>query len=264
MPVSSRIASRSVTRFHGGREVDLAVVARPRRPRTTTSCSSSSRHVAVVGVGLVPLEHRELGVVLVREALVAEVLADLVDPLEPADDQPLEVELDRDAQVEVAVERVVVGGERPRERAAVERLQHRRLDLEEAALVEPAPDGGDHLRAQDEQLARLLVRDQVELAVAVAGLDVLEPVVLLGRRAQRLGQQLPAARLRVSSPRLVVKAVPSTPIRSPRSRCTSVSNDSSPSTSLRAWTWIRPERSTRSRNAAPPWPRRAARRPATR
>ena len=39
---------------------------------------------------------------------------------------------------------------------------------------------------------------------------------------------------------------------------------SSPSTSTRAWSWIRPERSTRSRNAILPWPRRAARRPATR
>ena len=94
----------------------------------------------VVRVGLVPLEHRELGVVLVRDALVAEVLADLVDPLEPAHDQALEVELVGDPQEQVAVERVVVGHERARERAAVERLEDRRLDLEEAALVEPAPD----------------------------------------------------------------------------------------------------------------------------
>ena len=40
--------------------------------------------------------------------------------------------------------------------------------------------------------ARLLVGDQVELAVAVAGLDVLEPMELLRRRAQRLRQQRPA------------------------------------------------------------------------
>ena len=43
----------------------------------------------------------------------------------------------------------------------------------------------------DEQLARLLVGDQVELALAVALLDVGEPVVLVGRRAQRLGEQGP-------------------------------------------------------------------------
>jgi hypothetical protein len=72
------------------------------------------------------------GIVRAVHALVAEVARELVHALEPAHDQPLEVELVRDAQVELHVERVVLGHERPRERAAVERLQHRRLDLEEA------------------------------------------------------------------------------------------------------------------------------------
>ena len=57
--------------------------------------------VLVVRVGLVPLDHGELGRVLVGDALVAEVAAQLVDALEAADDQPLEVELGRDAEVEV-------------------------------------------------------------------------------------------------------------------------------------------------------------------
>ena len=96
------------------------------------------RGLLVVGVGLVPLEHRELGVVLVRDPLVAEVLAELVDLVDAADDEALEVELGGDAQVEVAVERVVVGREGARQGAAVERLQDRRLDLDEAAFVEPA------------------------------------------------------------------------------------------------------------------------------
>ena len=88
--------------------------------------------VLVVRVRLVPLEHRELGLVLVGDALVAEVLADLVDLLEPADDEALEVELVRDAQIEVGVELVRVRDERLGERAAVARLQDRSLDLDEA------------------------------------------------------------------------------------------------------------------------------------
>ena len=109
----------------------------------------------VVGVGLVPLEHRELGVVLVRDALVAEVLAELVDAVDAADDQALQVELGRDPQVEVAVERVVVGRERPRQGAAVERLQDRRLDLDEAVLVEPAAHLGDRSGRGARRRARL-------------------------------------------------------------------------------------------------------------
>jgi len=85
----------------------------------------------------------------------------------------------------------VVSGERPRERAAVERLEDRGLHLEEPALVEPAADRRDHARAQDEELARLLVGDQVELALPVARLHVLEPVELLRRREQRLGEERP-------------------------------------------------------------------------
>ena len=58
-------------------------------------------HPAVVAVGLVDLEHRELGVVLPGDALVAEDAADLEHPVEAGDQHPLEVELERDAQEEV-------------------------------------------------------------------------------------------------------------------------------------------------------------------
>ena len=168
-----------------GREVDLALVA-DLVGHVGDQLLAALGGRPVVGIGLVPLEHRELGVVLVGHALVAEVLAQLVDALEPADDQALEVELGRDAQVQRAVELVVVRRERPRQRAAVDRLEHGRLDLDKAPLVEPAAHRADDLRPQDEQLARLLVGHQVELAVAVAQLDVGEAVVLLGRWAQRL------------------------------------------------------------------------------
>ena len=151
--------------------------------------------VVVVGVRLVPLEHRELRVVLERDALVAEVLADLVDALEAADDQALEVELGGDPQVQVAVELVVVGDERARRRAAVERLQDRRLDLDEAGVVEEAAHRGDHLGPRDEHGAALLAREQVDLALPVARLDVGQPVVLVGRRAHRLGEQREAVEL---------------------------------------------------------------------
>ncbi len=103
----------------------------------------------------------------------------------------------------VAVERVVMRDEGTRERAAVERLQDRRLDLQESALVEEAPDRADQVGAPEEQLARLLVGDQVELAVPVALLDVGEPVVLVGRRAQGLRQQRPVvdAHRQLAAPR---------------------------------------------------------------
>ncbi len=96
--------------------------------------------VVVVRVGLVELEHRELGVVLRAHALVAEVAIDLVDAVESADDKALEIKLRRDAQEQILVERVVVGAEGPRRRAAGDLLHHRRFDFQVAALVEESAD----------------------------------------------------------------------------------------------------------------------------
>src|SRR5680860_1247906 len=84
-----------------------------------------------------------------------------------------------------------MGDEGTRQGAAVERLQDRRLGLDEAVLVEPAAQLGDRLGADRKGPAALLVGEQVELALPVAGFDVLEAVELVRRRAQAPGQQAP-------------------------------------------------------------------------
>ena len=122
-------------------------------------------------------------------AFVAEVLAELVDPLEAAHDEPLEVELGGDAEVEVAIERVVVRDERARRRAAVERLQHGRFDLEKARVVEASANACHHAGARDEALARRRVRHQIEVALAVSDLDVLQAMVAI-RKRQAAGREL--------------------------------------------------------------------------
>ena len=83
------------------------------------------------------------GLCLRADALVAEDPADLVDLLDAADQQPLEVQLQGDAQEQVDVERVVVRDERPGRGAAGDGVQRRRLDLAEALAVEVAADGAD-------------------------------------------------------------------------------------------------------------------------
>ena len=149
------------------------------------------RHqLTILAVGLVELEHRELGVVLRGDPLVAEVAVDLVDPLETADRQPLEIQLRRDAQEQVHVERVVMRHERPRQRAAGNRLHHRRLDLEIAAAVQKAANRGEHSASDGEHLARVGIDDQVEIPLAVARLDVRQPMPFLGQRQETLGQEL--------------------------------------------------------------------------
>src|SRR5437588_1334584 len=75
-----------------------------------------------------------------------------------------------------------------RQRAAVQRLKHRGLDLDKALGIEEPAQGRDHACAGNEQLPGLLVGDQVELAMTKAGFDVLQAVMLLRRGAQGLGE----------------------------------------------------------------------------
>ncbi len=215
--------------------------------------------VAEVGVRLVPLEHRELGLVLVRDALVAEVLADLVHALEPSHDQALEVQLGRDAQVEVRVQLVRVRHERVRERAAVARLEDGRLDLDEPLAVEVATDRRDDLRAQEEEVARLLVHEQVEVALAVARLRVGQAVERVRERAA-IAARAPSARRRRGTA-LPAETSPAGPRRRRRRRGGRRCRRSRPVSHM---SWMRPERSTRSRKTSFPISRRAMTRPARR
>ncbi len=90
----------------------------------------------LVAPRLVGLEHRELGGVGGVDALVAEDPPHLVDPVDPADDGLLEVQLEGDAQHHVVVEGVHVGAERPGRGAAVHELDDGRLHLDVALVVE--------------------------------------------------------------------------------------------------------------------------------
>jgi hypothetical protein len=105
------------------------------------------------------------------------------------------VQLQCDAQVQRHVERVVVGDERASMGAAGLDVEHRRLDLGEAALAERPAEAGDDLVTNVEGPAGVGVDDEVDVALAEAGVGVGEAVPLVGQRAQRLGEQLEAVDL---------------------------------------------------------------------
>ncbi len=151
--------------------------------------------VAVVGVGLVELEHRELGVVAGREALVAEHPADLEDPLEAADDQALQVELGRDPQEQLLVERVVVGGEGLGQCPAGDRVEDRGLDLDEVPVLQPATTQGHDLGAGQQRGPGLGGDPGVHVPLPVPGVGVGEAVPLVRERPHRTGQDLPVGHL---------------------------------------------------------------------
>ena len=145
-----------------------------------------SREVAVRPVDL---HHRELGVVVGVHRLVPEVPGDLEDLLESPDHEPFQVELGSDPEEEFLVEEVVVGGERAGVCPAVDRLEDGGLELEEPVVVEVPADEGDDPAPVPEGLPALLVHDQVHVPLAVALLDVGEPVELLRQGADRLAEE---------------------------------------------------------------------------
>src|SRR6185437_7365831 len=122
---------------------------------------------------------------------VAEDPPDLIDAFEAADDEALQVQLGGDAEREVAAEGVVVGREGLGDAAAGLMLQHRRLDLDEAETVEHRAQVAERARAGEEDLPRALVRPQLDLALAVAELGVLEAVPLVAEADPRRRQQHP-------------------------------------------------------------------------
>ena len=153
------------------------------------------RHqVVIVRVRLVELEHREFGIVLRRDAFVPEVARDLVDPLDASDRQPLQVQLGRDPEVQIHVERVVMRDKRTRHRTAGDRLHDRSLDFEIAALVEESPDGRNRPPPNLEHTPRLRVHDQIEIPLPVANLDICQPVPLLRQRQVALAEKFEPAR----------------------------------------------------------------------
>ena len=112
--------------------------------------------------------------------------------------------------------------------------------------------------AQEEVGAGLLVHQQVEVAAAVALLDVGQAVEGVGQRRADRGEQLEPVDCSDGSPRRDIVGWPMTPTMSPRWTSTS------PPRSAEQRSWIRPQRSTRSRKTSFPRSRRASTRPASR
>src|SRR5207245_845858 len=140
-------------------------------------------------IRLVDLEHRVLRSMPAVHPLIAEDVANLVDALEATHDQALQVQLQGDAQVKLHVQGVVERLERSGQAATRDGLQDRRLHLHEIALGEEVPDLADDPAPGDEDVLDFRVSYQIEVPLAIAELLILQAVVFLGQRPQRLGQQ---------------------------------------------------------------------------
>ena len=133
--------------------------------RLLDQCRGEFGHAVVVAVRLIRLQHGKLRRMGGVNPFVAEVAVDLEDPLDSADHDALEVQLRRDAQVQVHVQGIHMRDEWPRRRPAVQHLKHRRFHLEIVAIVQcraqRAIDHAPHLYGP----TRLRSDDQIDIAL---------------------------------------------------------------------------------------------------
>ena len=127
----------------------------------------------VVPIEFVELDHGEFRIVPLRSAFVAEAAVDLENLFHSADQQSFEIEFRSDSQVEIDVQGVVMGDERPGAGASGQRLHHGGLHLAVAALVEEHADLSDQFRTQGEDSSGFLVDDKVQKTLPMAQLLVL-------------------------------------------------------------------------------------------
>ncbi len=100
------------------------------------------------------------------------------------------MQLERNPQQRILVERIDVGVERSSGRPAVGVLKDRRLDLDVVTGVQGGAQGLEHSGLDPHVVARLGADDQVHVAHARPGL-LRQRLVLDRKRPQRLGGQLP-------------------------------------------------------------------------
>ena len=83
----------------------------------------------------------------------------------------------------------MVGDEGPGGGAALDGVQYRGIHLQIAQVVKIGPDGGDRPGALDKGLPHLGIDDQVHIALAVAGVHILQAVELFRQGQKALAQQ---------------------------------------------------------------------------
>ena len=145
-------------------------------------------HALVVGVCLVQLHQRKLRVMSGVNTLIAEYSADLVDSLQAAYDQSLQVQFQRDAKLHVLVQCVVVSLKGSCGSAACIGYQHRCLHFHEVSRIQEVTDLLDDLGSLDKGLPGLCVHDQVHISLAITGVGIGQSVEFLGQDLEALGQ----------------------------------------------------------------------------
>src|ERR1051326_3710698 len=136
-------------------------------------------HIFIAGKSLVALHHRKFGIVAAINTLIAEIAPNLINALKTSYDQPLEVEFHGDTQVQIAIQSIVMGYKRARGGATLQWLQDWCLYLNETVCIKVTAHCCNCAAAAHEDTPGFFaVGNQVEIALALADLLILQPMIL--------------------------------------------------------------------------------------
>ena len=144
-----------------------------------------------IAVGLVQFYRRKFRVVARVDAFVAEAAVHFIDSFQTADEQALQVQFRRNAQVNIHVEGVVVGLEGTGSRAAGNRVQHRRFYFQKAPFVQILTNALDNLGPFNKRVFYFRIDDEIQIPLAIARFLIRQAVEFFRQGTERLGQQRP-------------------------------------------------------------------------
>ena len=123
------------------------------------------------------------------KSLVSEYAADLVYFLKSAHDQSLQVQLQRNAELQVFIQRVKMCLERSCGSASGICHEHRCLNFHEALSVQIFTDGADDPGTFDKCILYFWVHDQIHISLTVTCICIRQSVELLRKDLEALGEQ---------------------------------------------------------------------------
>ena len=108
---------------------------------------------------------------------VAEVLAYLIDTLETAHDQALQIEFSSDTHIHILIQGIEMRDERTGGSTACNHLQGRRLNLSITSFIKHLAEGADDGSTLQESVLHTVVYHQVDIALAIAQLRIVEFII---------------------------------------------------------------------------------------
>ena len=146
-----------------------------------------------ITVGHIAFHRCEFRIVIPVHAFVAEHMTHLVNTVQSADDQPLQIKLVGDAHIQIDVKGVVMSDKRPCVGSAGNRRQDRRVHLHVTVVLFQHPfDLVYDLCSLDKSVANLRVHNQIHISLTIAKIRVLQSVPLVRQYLQGFAQQYKA------------------------------------------------------------------------